>query len=539
MESKHDATRKDSLAETSTLSMLGACSQGQQGSNECVTDEAQQCSTAQPCAQLQQQVAAVPLTSVKAPDQSGTNELSPRSAQPSLLKAREMASAAAEERAESEPTSRRPESPARSEAGSPALLARHIALLIETEAGTRPRSSDIGDAVCPVEPDTGAPRWRPPPIQRKRRQQLFAALRLARSDPGNPRNDDTADGAIGRVMHRLHPALYVERMHAAPHSLYGSTTVEEFLRSGGRPVHVVGDLFLAPTTIPRATAKQLIRHGQYYRGHSVACFYAYLYAFEFLFFIEYLRQVTCHDAEVRQVLDHVIDKAQSMHLIINSATLFSLIPEAMFTQRSPFRFMARLFPMEEPWEVDLLCDMINCRDITQDAMEAFASRQHFFFSEQRDMCRRAREAGQQRPIFHPRVLAAPDSSNVFDESLQAEWFFSHGMIVFGERGTTYSGLRTHSRHRPLCSLGAETVLKGSVGRHALVRLHHDVYMLGAPLADLRLRQCRYPSPAEVRVHVEIGFFVESQSFAQFVTLRPAQGGLKHGKALKEAVTPDK
>ena len=321
------------------------------------------------------------------------------------------------------------------------------------------------------------------------------------------------------VLYRKHPELIVQRFCQPPGSLYGSISTEEFVfRGSTRPVYIHDDLFLGPATLSREEFVRMIRSGQYHRGHNVACFYAYLYSYEFVYFCEYLRHVECHTPEARAVLRGVLQRAQNMHLISHSATIFSLAPEAMYTQRSPFLYLARLFPMQERWEADLLCDMINSRDLVKEAVAAWNRKEHVLFTTHQDMSRQAQQQGRLQPPFHPTVVQPPSSAAVFSniEGELVERLDSHGLVVFQESGATYADVDACRRFAPLGELTAEDVLRRSVGRHALIRLYDDVFFLGAPPVDLHRAQIRYLRPAEVKQHVQVGFYFESPSYVSFI-----------------------
>ena len=285
-----------------------------------------------------------------------------------------------------------------------------------------------------------------------------------------------------------------------------------------RPVYVHDDLFLCPTTLSREEIVSMIRSGQYHRGHHIACFYAYLYSYEFIYFCEFLRRVECHTLEARAVLRGVLQRAKGLCLISHSATIFSLAPEAMYTQRSPFLYLARLFPMQELWEVDLLCDMVNSRDFVKEAAAAWNRREHVLFTTHDDMKQQARLDGLPEPPFHPAVTQKPTSSDAFSdiEGERVERLVSHGVVVFQERGASYTDVEACCRFAPLGELSTEAVLRRSVGRHALIRLFDDVFFTGAPPVDLYRAQIRYLRPAEVRMHVQVGFFFESPGYAAFL-----------------------
>ena len=385
-----------------------------------------------------------------------------------------------------------------------------------TLADSTYRRSDIEVAPGAADPRP-EPWWAPAPVDERRRRQLFAALRDA-AEGRSPSAERAVEQAVRAVLYSRHPELKVQRFCQPPGSQCGRIDADSFILRATRPVHVYGDLFLAPATLTRERIVSMIRAGQYQRGHSVACFYAYLYSYEFVFFCEYLRHVVCHTPRARAVLRGVLRRAQNMHLISHSATVFSLSPESMYTQRSPFLYLARLFPMEEQWEADLLCDMVNSRDLVSEAAAAWRRGEHVLFTVHRQMRRQARAAGRPEPPFHPAVLQRPSSAAAFSdiEAAQLERLDSRGLLVFQESGASYTDVDARCRFAPLGELSAEHVLRRSVGRHALIRLYQDVFFVGAPPVDLYRKQIRYLRPAEVRLHVQVGFYFDSPAFAMFL-----------------------
>ncbi|KAF0297607.1 hypothetical protein FJT64_004957 [Amphibalanus amphitrite] len=387
-------------------------------------------------------------------------------------------------------------------------------LLAATRADPVYRRSDIEDAVGAVEPE---PWWAPPPIDQRRRRQLFEALRDA-AEGRSPSAECAAEQAVRAVLYRKHPELRVQRVCQPPDGQFGDIDAEGFIHRGTMPVRVYDDLFLAPANLSRQEIVSMIRAGQYQRGHNVACFYAYLYSYEFVFFCEYLRRIECHTPQAMAVVRGVLQRAEHMHLISHSATIFSLAPEAMFTQRSPFLYLARLFPMQEQWEADLLCDMVNCHDLVKAATAAWKRGEHALFTIHQDMRQQARDRGGPEPPFHPAVVQRPCSAAAFSniEGEQVQRLDSHGLVVFQESGASFSDVGACCRFSPLGEVSAEEVLRRSVGRHALIRLYDDVFFLGAPPVDLYRKQIRYLRPAEVRLHVQVGFYFDSPGYADFL-----------------------
>lgn len=379
----------------------------------------------------------------------------------------------------------------------------------EEEAQYTHRATDVISALTfqDCTKSNQSPDWEPPPITVEQKIELMAALRTSRHGITSQIADDAVDTIINNLLYRRHPPLFTVLCSGAPPSLYGSTIPRDFVDDGGRPVHIYDDLFLVPAIIQHGAARYLISRGQYYEGHSVACFYAYMYAYEFLFFVEYIRQTPTYTEQARMVLDRVLQLAEELHLIAFSATWFSIIPEVMFSRRSPFVFIARLFPLNDIWEIDLLCMMMNSCDITTAALDAFQKRQHFFFPLHRSMRRVAAQTGGDMPIFHPQVLRPSDSSPATPGP--SGRIPSQGMTLFGDWACTYANVRPYVRYHGIANVDVETVLRRALGRHVLIRLTTDVFLLASLPGDIRAKTFRFLTPAEVRLHVEVGFYLDA------------------------------